>query len=139
MILTMPVTDSQETPGAGIGVPQRGRWGVEFWSKHIATEIPAKPDREVIRICHAFRTHYGIGRAIKALSFGIPVDYAIFEWCFGVKDKNRGVHIAMQSMKRRLPDGALQEVPCKRNGPAYIIADPRLLEHIRAVMNGDGR
>ena len=133
--MTMPVSDSQEKPDVGNGAPKDGRWGREFWAKTIAAETPRKADPDVLRICNAYRVHYGAGKALKALSYGIAVESEILAWCFGRSHGTSGIQVSMDALRRKLPANAVKQAIRPRGDAAYIIEDQQVLRQIREAMN----
>jgi hypothetical protein len=103
-------------------------------------EIPANPDPDVLRLSEAFLLPYGRSKILKALSYGIPVERHILQWCSGKKPSNASraaanqlVNYEVYAIKAIRPK--VRVFHCNVTD-TYVIPDEAALCRIREVMYG---
>lgn len=114
---TMPATTLRMTTPHAAG-----------WETRRATAVPPpKPDPDVQRLATAYGLTYGRAKFLKALSFGLPVDYDLAVWCLGSP-------ILVPNVVSRLRLALGFDIEPIANIQAYIIRDQSTLAALRRIM-----
>lgn len=105
--------------------------------KRWTLDIPSKPDPDVLRLSGAYFLPYGRAKMLKALSYGLFVDWDVLAWCYSrplpKNDIDRKVEIShqIQHIKNALNTDQITYTP--KFG--YRMYDPALSQ-VRQIVSG---
>lgn len=100
------------------------------WMKRHNRKMPSKPDPDVVNLQRHYLVSYGAARILKALSYGIVVDFDLLAYLFGHGVDGLMVSTEFCVIRRRIP----HFWPRVIKNCGYVIDDEGLIQELRRAM-----
>lgn len=116
---------------------ETGRWPRSHHEYNIMRGRPAKPDPDVVRLQEHYLLTYPRARILKALSFGLPIEYGLMLEIYGptMRDCHTALGNEFASIRDRIPHFSVEAAGHSRR--IYVMRDDRLRFEIKRVMYED--